>query len=107
MSVNLHAALVVAICAGVTLLTRALPFMFFGGKKGIPRLVSALGKTLPSAIMAALVVYCLKGVPFGSFTDGAKQLIAAGAVVALHLWKRSTLLSIGAGTALYMILIRI
>lgn len=107
MSVNLHAALVVTICAGVTLLTRALPFMFFGGKKGIPSLVSALGKTLPSAIMAALVVYCLKGVPFGSFTDGAKQLIAAGAVVALHLLKRSTLLSIGAGTALYMILIRI
>ena len=107
MSVNLHAALVVAICAGVTLLTRALPFMFFGGKRGIPRLVSALGKTLPSAIMAALVVYCLKGVPFGMFTDGAKQLVAAGAVVALHLWKRSTLLSIGAGTALYMILIRI
>ena len=107
MSVNLHAALVVAICAGITLLTRALPFMFFGGKRGIPRLVSALGKTLPSAIMAALVVYCLKGVPFGTFTDGAKQLVAAGAVVALHLWKRSTLLSIGAGTALYMILIRI
>ena len=107
MSVNLHAALVVAICAGVTLLTRALPFRFFGGKRGIPRLVSALGKTLPSAIMAALVVYCLKGVPFGTFTDGAKQLVAAGAVVALHLWKRSTLLSIGAGTALYMILIRI
>ena len=107
MSVNLHAALVVAICAGITLLTRALPFMFFGGKRGIPRLVSALGKTLPSAIMAALVVYCLKGVPFGTFSDGAKQLVAAVAVVALHLWKRSTLLSIGVGTALYMILIRI
>ena len=107
MNTTVHAALVVAICAGVTLLTRALPFMFFGGKRGIPRLVSALGKTLPSAIMAALVVYCLKGVPFGTFTDGAKQLVAVGAVVALHLLKRSTLLSIGAGTALYMILIRI
>lgn len=107
MSTYLHAALVIAICAGVTLLTRALPFLFFGGKRGIPRLVTALGRTLPSAIMAALVVYCLKGVPFGSFEEGAKQLIAASAVVALHLWKRSTLLSIGAGTALYMILIRI
>ena len=107
MSVNLHAALVVAICAGITLLTRALPFMFFGGKRGIPRLVSALGKTLPSAIMAALVVYCLKGVPFGSFADGAMQLIAGVVVVAVHLWKRNTLVSIAAGTAAYMLLIRI
>ena len=38
---------------------------------------------------------------------GAKQLIAAAAVVALHLWKKNTLLSIGAGTALYMLLIRL
>jgi len=107
MSVNLHAALVVAICAGVTLATRALPFLFFGGKRGVPRIISALGKTLPSAIMAALVVYCLKGVPYGTLSDGVKQLLAAGTVVALHLWKRSTLLSIAGGTALYMILIRI
>lgn len=107
MSTSMHAALVVAVCAGVTLATRALPFLFFGGKQGVPRIISALGKTLPSAIMAALVVYCLKSVPFGSFADGAKQLIAAGAVVALHVLKRNTLLSIAGGTALYMILIRI
>jgi len=107
MSAYLHAALVVAVCAGVTLATRALPFLFFGGKRGVPRIISALGKTLPSAIMAALVIYCLKSVPFGLITDGAKQLIAACAVVALHIWKRSTLLSIAGGTALYMILIRI
>ena len=107
MSASIHAALVIVICAGVTLLTRALPFVCFGGKRGVPRLVTALGKALPSAIMAALVVYCLKGVPFGTFSDGAKQLIAAGAVVALHLLKRNTLLSIAGGTALYMILIRI
>ena len=107
MNTTVHAALVVAICAGVTLMTRALPFVCFGGKRGVPRLVTALGKALPSAIMAALVVYCLKNVPYGSLADGAKQLVAAGAVVALHLWKRNTLVSIAGGTALYMILIRI
>lgn len=107
MSVNLHAALVLAVCAGVTLFTRALPFWFFGGKGGVPRPVEALGRVLPSAIMAALVVYCLKGVPFGTVLGGAKQLIAAGAVVALHVWKRNTLLSIGAGTAVYMLLLRL
>ena len=107
MSNTVHAAAIVLICAGVTLFLRALPFLFFGGKRGIPRRVSALGKTLPPAIMAALVVYCLKGVPYGAFSDGAKQLVAAVAVVALHLVRRNTLLSIAGGTALYMALIRL
>ena len=107
MSIRLHAALVVAICAGVTIATRALPFICFGGRKGAPRMITALGRMLPSAIMAALVVYCMKNVPFGTLSDGLKQLIAAGVVAALHVWRRSTLLSIAGGTAVYMILIRI
>ena len=102
-----HALMIVAVCALVTLLLRALPFLCFGGRRGAPKAVLALGRVLPPAIMAALVVYCLKGVPYGTVREGACQLIAAAAVVALHLWKRSTLLSIGAGTALYMILIRL
>ena len=97
----------VLVCAGVTCLLRALPFVCFGGKRGAPLLVLALGRTLPAAIMAALVVYCLKGVPYGTLQAGAVQLLAAAAVVALHLWKRNTLLSIGVGTALYMLLIRL
>ena len=104
---NMHALWIVLICAGVTLLLRALPFMFFGGKSGVPKWVASLGGVLPPAIMAALVVYCLKGVPFGTFADGAKQLIAGAAVVIVHLWKRNTLLSIAAGTAAYMLLIRL
>lgn len=103
----LHAAAIVAVCAGVTVLLRALPFVCFGGKRGIPRVVAALGETLPPAIMAALVVYCLKGVPYGAFAEGAKQLVAAAVVVILHLWRRNTLLSIAGGTALYMLLIRL
>ena len=107
MSMEIHAALVIAVCALVTLALRALPFVCFGGTRGMPRRIVRLGSVLPPAIMAALVVYCLKGVPYGTVREGACQLIAAAAVVALHVWKRSTLLSIGAGTALYMILIRL
>ena len=58
------------------------------------------------AATAAMLCMAM-AMPFGAFADGAKQLIAAGAVVALHLLKRNTLLSIAGGTALYMILIRI
>ncbi len=104
---NTHALWIVLICAGVTLALRALPFMCFGGKGGVPRVIASLGRALPAAIMAALVVYCMKDVPYGAFADGAKQLAAAGCVVALHLWRRNTLLSIAGGTAVYMILIRL
>lgn len=104
---NTHAALIVLICAGVTLALRALPFLFFGGQDGVPLWLARLGNMLPPAIMAALVVYCLKSVPFGSLADGAYQLIAAAVVVAVHLLKRNTLLSIAAGTVAYMLLIRL
>ena len=104
---NTHALLIVLVCAGVTLMLRALPFVCFGGRDGVPGWVASLGGMLPPAIMAALVVYCLKGVPYGAFADGARQLAAAAVVVALHLARRNTLLSIAGGTAVYMILIRI
>ena len=103
----MQALWIVLVCAGVTLLLRALPFMCFGGKGGVPKWIASLGSVLPPAIMAALVVYCLKGVPFGSFADGAYQLIAGAVVVLVHLWKRNTLLSIAVGTAAYMLLIRL
>jgi branched-subunit amino acid transport protein AzlD len=106
MSEAIHALLIVLVCAGVTLALRVAPFAFFGGKDGVPPIIEWLGRMLPPAIMAALVVYCLKTVPFGSFADGAKQLLAGAVVVAVHLFRRNTLLSIAAGTAAYMLLIR-
>ncbi|RHO87948.1 hypothetical protein DW049_07045 [Ruminococcus sp. AF41-9] len=38
---------------------------------------------------------------------GLPELIACVAVVLLHLWKRNTLLSIIAGTAVYMVLVQV
>ena len=107
MSGTVHALLIVLVCAGVTLALRVAPFAFFGGKDGVPPVIDRLGRLLPPAIMAALVVYCLKVVLFGTFADGAYQIIAAVVVIAVHLLKRNTLLSIAAGTAAYMILLRL
>ena len=58
-------------------------------------------------IIAMLVVYCLRGVNLLGPTHGLPELIAAAAVVGLHLWKKNTLLSIAAGTALYMVLVQV
>ena len=56
-------------------------------------------------IMAVLVVYCLKDVADGITGIGGKELIGAAVVAASYKWKHNTLLSIVAGTAVYMMLV--
>lgn len=104
---DVHGALLVAVVAGVTALIRFLPFVVFGGGRPTPKFVVYLAGVLPCAIMAMLVVYCLRGVDLFSAPHGLPELIACAAVVALHLWKENTLLSIAAGTALYMTLVQV
>lgn len=106
MNGNVYAAASVAVMAGVTLLLRVLPFLVF--RKGkTPAYIEFLGKYLPYAVIGMLVVYCLKDVSFTNAPFGIPELISAGSVVVLHIWKRNTLLSIIGGTACYMLLIHI
>ncbi|MBQ8972863.1 MAG: AzlD domain-containing protein [Clostridia bacterium] len=102
-----YLALAVLICAACTFLLRLAPFVLFGGKKGMPPAMRRLAMKLPPAIIAVLVVYCLKGVPTGGSGGAVASLVAVAAVVALHLWRKNTLLSIAGGTAVYMALLRI
>ncbi|MGN1147226.1 MAG: branched-chain amino acid transporter permease [Lachnospiraceae bacterium] len=102
-----HSIWIIAVCALTTLVIRALPFLVFGGKKEVPKIIRYLGEVLPCAIMAVLVVYCLKGISLFTGNHGLPQLLAVALVVALHLWKRNTLLSIGLGTAFYMVLVQV
>ena len=101
-----HDLAIVAVAALVTLLIRALPFALFS-RGNPPRVITYLGSVLPATVMAILVVYCLKGVSFGTLSGFAPALIAVAATAALHALKRSTLLSIACGTAVYMLLIRV
>ena len=102
-----YAAAMIAVVAACTALTRWAPFLLFGGKRAMPRRVVFLGRVLPPAIIAALVVYCLKDVAFDSFANGPAALVSAALVAALHLIKRNTLVSIFVGTVAYMVLIRV
>ena len=103
---DLRAALLVAVVALVTMLLRFLPFWIFGENRTTPPLIAYLGQVLPFAIMGMLVVYCLKDVTLTSAPFGIPELIGCALVALLHIWKRNTLLSIGAGTVCYMLLVQ-
>lgn len=96
----------IGVCALATMLTRFLPFFVFSSKKPTPAYVRYLGKALPSAIFAMLVVYCLRNVNVLSGSHGLPELISLAVVTALHLWKRQMLLSIAGGTVCYMLLVQ-
>lgn len=96
----------IAAMAIVTFLTRALPFLLFDRGSSPPKIVLYLGRVLPPAIIAMLIIYCLKDLSFLSLGGWAPQLISVAVVVALHVWKHNNLLSIFGGTILYMVLVQ-
>ncbi len=103
---NLYPLAFIAVMAGVTLLTRALPFLLFDRGQDPPGTILYLGRVLPPAVMSMLVVYCLRGMDFSAAPGWLPQVIGVGAVVLLHKWKHNTLLSIFGGTLLYMFLVQ-
>lgn len=108
----------IAVMALVTFLTRALPFLLFDRGDHPPKLVLYLGRVLPPAVIAMLIIYCLKSnilaveANLTSLLDPAvlnqwlPALLAVAVVVLLHIWKHNNLLSIFGGTILYMVLVQ-
>lgn len=100
-----HSLALIAIMAAVTAAIRFAPFILF--KKKTPKAILYLGEVLPYAVIAMLVVYCLKGVHILSGNHGLPELISVVVVVILHKWKHNTLLSILLGTLCYMALVQL
>ena len=96
----------IAVMAAVTFFTRALPFLLFDRGDHPPKIVLYLGRVLPPAIIAMLIVYCLKGVTFATPAGWVPPLLAGGTAVLLHIWKGNDLLSIFGATVFYMILVQ-
>ena len=99
-------AIMLAVAAGCQL-TRWLPFWLFPEGKKPPELIHYLEKVLPAATMGLLVDYCLQGASWGAAPYGVPELLGVAAVVILHRWRNSVLVSIAGGTAVYMLLIRL
>lgn len=97
--------ILIAVMALVTMLLRFLPFLLFS--RHTPKFILYLGEVLPYAVIAMLVVYCLKGIDFLKGSHGLPEIISVLLVVLLHKWKHNTLLSILSGTICYMLLIQL
>ena len=95
---------IIAVVLG-TMVTRFLPFVIFPDGKEPPQYIRYLGRALPNAVIGLLVVYCLKD----SFTSGyyaIPEIISIIFIIFIHNLKKNTLLSIGLGTLLYMLLVQ-
>lgn len=98
--------IIIAVVALGTLITRFLPFLVFPANKPTPKYIQYLGKVLPPAVLAFLVIYSLKDVNVLVGSRGIPEFIAVGVVVVLHYWKKNMFLSIAGGTFAYMLLVQ-
>ena len=99
--------LIIAVCAICTMFTRAIPFLVFRDAEKVPKIILYLGKVLPPAVIATLVIYALRNTEVLTGSHGVPELIGVLCAGILHWIWRNSFISIGVATVLYMVLIRI
>lgn len=114
----IYVGAMIVVVAAVTALLRFLPFWAFGGRRPVPRAVATVSNALPPAVMGLLIVYCLRNLSFArtltlhfgtaalTVPEIAPALLCIAVVAALQVWRKNTVLSVFAGTLLYMLLIQ-
>ncbi len=99
---NIHAFLIIVVLALVTILIRFLPFLVLKGRP-TPAYIVYLGRVLPEASMAMLVVYCLKDTQWTSMGSIVPAIVGCLCVILTQACSKKTVLSVLLGTAVYMI----
>ena len=96
---------ILILCGICTFAERLLPFLIFGNRK-VPDVIQYLGRILPMAVIATLVVYCLRSTTLTAPAGFVPQLAAVALTAVLHFKIGNTLLSVVSGTVCYMLLIQ-
>lgn len=102
----LHIAITIGVVILATVLDRFIPYILLPSGKPIPAYVQYLGRVLGPAVFGLLVVYCLRTVNLLAWPYGIPEAIALLIVWASYLWKRNMMVSMAAGTILYMVLVQ-
>ncbi len=90
----------------VTFLLRSFAFMAVGSGRKTPGVVLYVGRVISPAVIAALIVYCLKGTRFTAPLYGGAEAAAIIVCVLLPRLSRNPLLSITLSTAVYMLMVQ-
>ena len=101
-----HAMIVIAVMGLAVLSTRIVSVLIFGRGERVPEFILYLGRVVPYTAMGLLIVYCLRDMPVLDAPHGLPEIISLTVVTVTYLWKRNTILSVVAGTALYMFLVQ-
>ena len=99
--------LIIAVCALCTMLTRAIPFLVFRDAEKVPKIILYLGKVLPPAVIATLVIYAIRNTQVLTGAHGIPELIGVLTAGVLHWIWRNSFISIGVAKVLYLVLLRI
>jgi branched-subunit amino acid transport protein AzlD len=102
-----QSVIIISVVVVGTMITRFLPFAIFPAGKPTPKYVQYLGDVLPFAVIGLLVVYSLKDTVVLAWPYGIPEAIAIVCIILLHVWRKNMLLSIAAGTIIYMLLVQL
>ncbi len=97
--------LAILVMAIANYFTRVFPFLFFHSKEP-PAIIIYIEKFFPPIIMTILIFYSLNQVDNSSISTLFYQILAVIGTLFLHLRFNNYLISIIAGTFLYMILVQ-
>jgi branched-subunit amino acid transport protein AzlD len=106
MLTNTQSIILIATATAATLLARSLPFIFLN-KHRSNKYIVYLGKVLPFSIIGLLMIYSVKEINFMATPFALPEIIAITATALIHRLFRNNLISIGLGTAIYLIIVNI
>ena len=106
MVTNSQAIILIATATIATLLTRSLPFIFLN-KHRSNKYIIYLGKVLPFSIIGLLMFYSVREVNFMAMPFGLPEIVAIILTAFIHRLFKNNLISIGLGTAIYLIIVNI
>ena len=101
-----HALIIILVMGFMTFATRIVPVLIFGRGEKVPEYILYLGRVVPYTAMGLLIVYCLKDVSVIEGSHAIPEIISMAVVSLTYLWKRNSIFSVVAGTALYMALVQ-